>query len=302
MSNAQKTFNSAHPQDKKRFDHWSSLHTQLVWVYDKELEAPTRYPSTWEYTSYPIPVWFIRKGWIKLHLKTGTETYTAGTWVFPPQASGRQEIATNTHLVSIRFISDWPSGAHLFARPHTISFADDEAPVLSSATRQLIAAVNQEKTSPLPLDLEGTFTQYLRLQPVFHAWLYAYYETLSARGIPPVTLSQLHEKTRIALLILQSHPLHEPFQEQNLATKVGISISQLNKLFRKDLGFTPLTYWNKRRLLVAYSELSQKNQSIKSISYTLGFSSPSNFTRWFQRLAGTSPKEYRDNNEENQSF
>ncbi len=265
------------------------------------LEAPTRHPSMWEYTSYPVPVWFIRKGWIKLHLETGTETYTPGTWVLPPQASGRQEIAPNTHLVSIRFTSDWPSGAHLFARDRTISFSDDEAPALASATKQLVAAVNQEQPSPLPLELEGTFSQYLRLQPAFHTWLYAYYETLSSRGIPPVTLSQLHEKTRIALLILQNHPFHEPFHERDLAAKVGISISQLNKLFRKDLGFTPLMYWNKRRLLAAYSELSQKNQSIKSISYTLGFSSPSNFTRWFQSLSGISPKGYRDNSE-NQSF
>jgi AraC-like DNA-binding protein len=297
MSNAQKTFNSAHLQDRRRFDHWSTLHTHLVWAYDKALEAPTKRSSSWDYTSYPIPVWFIRKGWIKLHLETGTETYTPGTWVFPPQGSGRQEIAPNTHLISIRFISNWPNGAHLFARERTLTFSENELPAFTQATQQLIRAINNEHIPPLPLEIEGSFSQYLRIQPAFHTWLYAYYETITSQGIPPVTPSHLHEKTRIALLILQNHAIHEPFREKDLATKIGVSISQLNKLFRKDLGFTPSAYWNKRRLLAAYSELSQ-NSSIKSIAYTLGFSSPSNFSRWFQGLAGISPKEYRNKRDE----
>jgi AraC-like DNA-binding protein len=47
----------------------------------------------------------------------------------------------------------------------------------------------------------------------------------------------------------------------------------------------------RRELAVDY--VSEPDLSIKEITYMLGFSEPSNFTRAFKRWTGTSPNAYR---------
>ena len=49
------------------------------------------------------------------------------------------------------------------------------------------------------------------------------------------------------------------------------------------------------RQQLAIQYLRESHRSVGEITYLLGFSEPSNFTRAFRRWTGKSPVEYRDN-------
>ena len=66
-----------------------------------------------------------------------------------------------------------------------------------------------------------------------------------------------------------------------------------DRLFMQQLQLTPTAFWNYRRIQSAQTALLGSEESIKSIAYSHGFSSPETFTRWFGQQRGLSPKQYR---------
>lgn len=270
------------------------LRNHLIWAYDRELEGT---PKTWPYIAYPTPAWLIRAGEVKLHYPSGSQTYPAGTWIFPSEAQGMQEFAKGTRILSLRFVAEWPNGKPLFSRRHTHSFPDTQFPNLTHAALQLCNYVEQHfPQSYSPPHIVGSLEQYFLLQPLFHLWLVEYYRALHSVGLKPFTPNQLHEKVVQALQYLDSLPASHPLQEQALAKHVGLSLSQFNKIFHKDVGTTAAAFWNARRLRAAQTEMSSNKKSIKTIAYEFGFSSPANFTRWFRANSGITPTTYRQLN------
>ena len=78
-----------------------------------------------------------------------------------------------------------------------------------------------------------------------------------------------------------------------LADVCNLSVRQLSRAFRISRGCSIGHYVeevrieNAKRLLIG-------GQSIKSVAYSMGFSSPSSFSYAFRRTTGVSPAEYRD--------
>jgi AraC-like DNA-binding protein len=79
-----------------------------------------------------------------------------------------------------------------------------------------------------------------------------------------------------------------------VAQAVGVSVSQLNRLFHRDLGFSPRDYLQRRRVQAAVLLLKNGARPIKQIAYELGFNSISNFSNWFYRQKGVFPRAFRD--------
>ena len=65
------------------------------------------------------------------------------------------------------------------------------------------------------------------------------------------------------------------------------------KLHEQDTSFKELLSNTQQELALFY--IRDSNRSIGEITYLLGFSEPSNFTRAFKRWTGQSPAEYREN-------
>lgn len=294
MNSTQKPFQSALLPQKSPFSHWALLRAQLIWAYDRDLEGT---PRTWAYLSYPTPAWLIESGEVTLHFPEGSEHYSSGTWVFPREGHGQQEFARDTRILSLRFIAEWPTGKPLFRRQQSYSFHREELPAFTQASRTLCTYVEQHfPGSYHPPHLSGSLEQYFQLQPHLYHWLTEYYQTLSSRGIAPTTLSQLHEKVQQTLQFLETLPVTQPLHENALAKRIGLSLSQFNKIFLKDIGSTPAHYWNERRLRAARTQLAANKESIKTLAYEFGFSSPANFTRWFRTNCGITPTAFRQLN------
>lgn len=78
-----------------------------------------------------------------------------------------------------------------------------------------------------------------------------------------------------------------------LAAPLGITTTQLNRLCRQHLRCSALDVLHQRLLLEAKRELGYTTLQVRQISDGLGFADPAYFTRFFQRLTGQSPSQWR---------
>lgn len=78
-----------------------------------------------------------------------------------------------------------------------------------------------------------------------------------------------------------------------VASRVGLSRARLFTLFRDQLNTTPQVLWSSIRLEQAIQVLTRQDESLADLAFDLGFSAPSNFSRFFKEHTGVSPSEYR---------
>lgn len=84
-----------------------------------------------------------------------------------------------------------------------------------------------------------------------------------------------------------------PISVQSLASACNMSVSALERRFRKHLGKTPRQYIVEVRLDNARQLLLDTDKSIGTIALETGFADHSHFTRAFTRHFGQSPREAR---------
>ncbi|HWR61248.1 MAG TPA: Ada metal-binding domain-containing protein [Clostridia bacterium] len=77
------------------------------------------------------------------------------------------------------------------------------------------------------------------------------------------------------------------------AKQLGVSMSYLTRLFRKQLGVTPVRYVAGLRIDKAAELLAGTDKDILDIAYEAGFRSLSSFYRSFRGMTGCTPKKYR---------
>lgn len=83
---------------------------------------------------------------------------------------------------------------------------------------------------------------------------------------------------------------------QFYANQMSISTKQLSKIIREVThGVTPKE-WIEQYVIAQAKRLieAQPDKSLKLTAYSLGFSEPSSFYRYFKRTTGMTPKEYRE--------
>ena len=83
--------------------------------------------------------------------------------------------------------------------------------------------------------------------------------------------------------------------QETIAQSLNVSLRSLQrKLSNEETNFKTLLESTRRELALHY--IRETHRSLGEITYLLGFSEPSNFTRAFKRWTGVSPIEYRANN------
>ena len=86
----------------------------------------------------------------------------------------------------------------------------------------------------------------------------------------------------------------QPLTMASLAARLGLSVSQFARRFRKRFGTTPLKYLIEVRITAACELLTTGEMPIARIAAATGFYDQSHFTNQFQRLKGMSPSRYRE--------
>lgn len=99
------------------------------------------------------------------------------------------------------------------------------------------------------------------------------------------------ERLREIVDHMQEH-FHEPLRVRNLAEKSGVSVAQLERLFKRVFQITPQQMLTKLRIEAAM-RLLHGNDSIARIGQACGFSDQSAFARQFKSTVGMTPRDYR---------
>ncbi len=79
----------------------------------------------------------------------------------------------------------------------------------------------------------------------------------------------------------------------DVARESGLSRPHFYKLFREQIGVTPNLFLNTLRMERAVDYLANTSMTVTDISFDLGFSSQSGFTRFFSSNVGMAPSDYR---------
>ncbi|MEA4849708.1 MAG: Ada metal-binding domain-containing protein [Clostridiaceae bacterium] len=81
----------------------------------------------------------------------------------------------------------------------------------------------------------------------------------------------------------------------NISRQLGVSTNHLARLFKKQLGLTPMRYITGLRVEKAAELLKREDTGILEIAYMTGFNSLSRFYKCFKAQTGLTPKEQRKN-------
>ncbi|TNE34412.1 MAG: GlxA family transcriptional regulator [Alphaproteobacteria bacterium] len=106
---------------------------------------------------------------------------------------------------------------------------------------------------------------------------------------------QLAAKSQKLLTIVEimEQNIEEPISPEELANRVGISIRQVERLFRQHTDKSPARYYMELRLEHARLLLLQTSMSITEIYIASGFSTHSHFAKSYREYYGISPSRER---------
>jgi AraC-like DNA-binding protein len=80
-----------------------------------------------------------------------------------------------------------------------------------------------------------------------------------------------------------------PLRLEALAERVGMSVSSLHHHFKAVTAMTPMQYQKQLRLREARRLMLMERLDVGTAGYTVGYQSPSQFSREYRRLYGLSP-------------
>jgi AraC family carnitine catabolism transcriptional activator len=94
-------------------------------------------------------------------------------------------------------------------------------------------------------------------------------------------------------LTIMAETLEEPLPCTEIADRIGLSLRQLERTFRRNLGVTPKAHYRALRLTRAQNLLQQTTLSVAEIAASAGFVSFTHFTRVYKTHFGVPPSRDR---------
>lgn len=154
------------------------------------------------------------------------------------------------------------------------------------------ALVGMDRFLSMPSDL---FIPYLgaKAQEMCSMGLYEVVMTNSELIKYSISNEKLELANRVRLLILEDLSRHLSISE--IASEIGASETLIKEVFQLVNGVPIYTFYQNRRLDKSIQMLQNKRYSITEIAYQLGFSSPSNFSKFFKKMTKMTPKQYYRN-------
>jgi AraC-like DNA-binding protein len=86
---------------------------------------------------------------------------------------------------------------------------------------------------------------------------------------------------------------NQSFDQKRLADLCHLSISHFRRLFREQVGASPLTFLHQTRILNSCTLLRASERLISEVSSAVGYDSLSSFNRHFRQIMGLTPSEWR---------
>ena len=269
---------------------WRDLGLELRWCYEGEpLGRKVRVQGL------NLSAWLVLTGDATVRIGGRTVKAVEGEWLVCRPMERWQNFSDSARIVSIHLALTCPSLAGEWKGPACVALKNGNA--LDAAAKRLR---DTEALRPLPLterrNLTGmnlSLSEALELRGAvaeFAQRLLAELEVQEMRFGPAEIRD---ERVRASRLELVARELREGFSRDALAGAQGVSASQLDRLWREELGMTPRQYWERRRLEAACEQLQNGAGAVKALAYELGFSHLSRFSIWFREKTGMTPRAFR---------
>ena len=107
----------------------------------------------------------------------------------------------------------------------------------------------------------------------------------------PTRIGVRHPKLSKVIQTMELN-IEDPISPSELASNVGMSTRQLERLFRRYLNRSPKRYYMELRLQKARNLLMQTDMSVINVALSCGFSSPSHFSKCYRSHYDITP--YRE--------
>jgi AraC family carnitine catabolism transcriptional activator len=111
---------------------------------------------------------------------------------------------------------------------------------------------------------------------------------------PTASPEALDDPVLAKAIAIMEERIEEPLSLPSIAARLGISMRQLQRLFARHLGVTPLAHYMLIRLAKAHALLQQTQLPVTEAAFSAGFLSPEHFSRLYRRTFGRSPRADRN--------
>ena len=105
----------------------------------------------------------------------------------------------------------------------------------------------------------------------------------------------LYHENLIEAAALMEANIEEPLSLDEIASLVGVSRRQIERLFKRYVGEVPTKYYLEMRLRRARGLLLQTAMSVMDIAVACGFQSPPHFSKCYRNMFGHTPSAERQN-------
>lgn len=105
--------------------------------------------------------------------------------------------------------------------------------------------------------------------------------------------AKTNNPTLLHIIHLIRENIANKIELKNIAKKVGLSTSSFYRLFKHELGISPVEFVMIEKIKLAKRYLTDKDVYIKNVSYETGFEDSNYFIRIFKHYEGITPKQYQ---------
>ena len=272
-----------------RYEQWTRLRLSLIAAYTGSpvSKGPDKADTTF------LSAWLIHDG--QAHIETyGVKLEAArGHWLIVPAGERLQTFSEDIHLTSLAIYAHWPDGQQLFSEGLPCRLNQSDHPRMKTIAKRLCRI--RERWLP-GLDFDAfrsdlPLAGYLELEKHLPDFVSELSKALDSIHVPYWNPPPLDPRVETALDVIDAHPFADPFDLKTIASRCGLSVPHLDRLFRQQIGHSPRAHYDRCRLARARHLLSSRERQVKAVAYTLGFRDAGHFTRWFKRVAGYLPSE-----------
>lgn len=274
-----------------RFSNWSNLDAHLVWIYEgyPRIDAASTSPAC-------FTAWQVERGRVEVGMGQQYRQIGLGEWVILPPGRSDRRFSSRARILSLHFDVRWVTGRRLFNFESPLVFSPRETKKWRSLAYPMLTLVDRyfpQVYNHLP-EVEVDFAIYKELQGHFHQWLALLWQGVAQRGVPAYLPNLKDPRILEMKRWMDAHPLQEAFRLDTLAKASSLSAGQVNRLFCAEFDMTPKRYFEHKRLAYARAELASTSRPVKEISFSVGFRYLSEFSAWFRKHSGESPRKFRE--------
>ncbi len=270
---------------------WNGFSVRMVSLYEG---APTGVLEGISVGSI-LAVWRLEAGEVLVR-KDGREYWgRAGEWLVSQPGERYQRFSSDARMVSVHFQTESTRQLLRWRGPYSMELGADAG--LDTALKRLR---RDAKRWQLPSDRVRQSVDYRMTLPgmlsVNEAALGLFGRliiALAERGLALEAFESGDERVSEGMRLLAERRLDQSFSREEIAGRMALSASRMDRVWRRELGVTPFQFWERRRLEWCCAQLGGGRASIKEIASALGFTSLSRFSVWFRTNRGQSPREFR---------